>query len=137
MRNSIMEDRKEVCNMSNLGGYQRLTTIAKRVGGPKNLVLLIAGSGAVIYKGVETLVKKGVKIVKKQYVENVSLKLNDQVYIVNKQGISNEGMILAIGDSFKVLESDGEVILIEKIGDSNNPYFVSSELLEEISDYKK
>lgn len=34
--------------MSNLGGYQRLTTIAKKVGGSTNLVLLIAGSGAVV-----------------------------------------------------------------------------------------
>lgn len=29
--------------MSNLGGYQLLTTFAKKVGGPRNLVALIAG----------------------------------------------------------------------------------------------
>lgn len=34
--------------MSNLGGYQLLTTWAKKVRGPKNLVLLLLGSGAVI-----------------------------------------------------------------------------------------
>lgn len=56
---------------------------------------------------------------------------------MDKQGVSNEGVILESGDSFNVLESDGEAVLIEKIGDSNNPYLVSSELLEEISDYKK
>ena len=36
--------------MSNLGGYQLLTTAAKKVGGPRNLVLLIAGTGALVYK---------------------------------------------------------------------------------------
>ena len=105
--------------MSNLGGYQRLTTIAKRVGGPTNLVLLIAGSGAVIYKGGEILVKKAVKAMKKQHTENVSSEHSGQVYIVDKQGVSNEGMILESGDSFNVLESDGDAVLIEKIGDSN------------------
>lgn len=29
--------------MSNLGGYQALTTLAKKVGGPGKLVALIAG----------------------------------------------------------------------------------------------
>ena len=74
---------------------------------------------------------------KKQHTENVSSEHSGQVYIVDKQGVSNEGMILESGDSFNVLESDGDAVLIEKIGDSNNPYFVSSELLKEISDYKK
>ena len=34
--------------MSNLGGYQKLTTFAKKVGGPGNLVVLIAGSGVAV-----------------------------------------------------------------------------------------
>lgn len=50
--------------MSNLGGYQLLTTAAKKVGGPGNLV-----------------------------------------------------------------------VLIEKMGDTNNPYFISGDFLKEISDY--
>ena len=41
-----------------------------------------------------------------------------------------------MGDKFKVLESDGDAVLIEKIGDLTNPYFVSAELLKDISDYK-
>lgn len=101
------------------------------------MALLIVGSVAVIHKGGEILVKKAVKAVKKQHAENASSELSGQVYIVDKQGVSNEGVILESGDSFNVLESDSEMVLIEKIGDSSNPYFVSSELLEEISDYKK
>jgi len=122
--------------MSNLGGYQRLTTIAKKVGGPTNLVLLIAGSGAVVYKGGEILVRKAIKNVNKLYAENSS-EISSQIYIVNKQGVSNENLVFELGDRFKVLEFDGDAILIEKIGDSNNPYVVSSEFLEKISNYKK
>lgn len=122
--------------MSNLGGYQRLTTIAKKVGGPTNLVLLIAGSGAVVYKGGKILVRKAIKNVNKLYAENSS-EISSQIYIVNKQGVSNENLVFELGDRFKVLEFDGDAILIEKIGDSNNPYVVSSEFLEKISNYKK
>lgn len=122
--------------MSNLGGYQRLTTIAKKVGGPTNLVLLIADSGAVVYKGGEILVRKAIKNVNKLYAENSS-EISSQIYIVNKQGVSNENLVFELGDRFKVLEFDGDAILIEKIGDSNNPYVVSSEFLEKISNYKK
>lgn len=122
--------------MSNLGGYQRLITIAKKVGGPTNLVLLIAGSGAVVYKGGEILVRKAIKNVNKLYAENSS-EISSQIYIVNKQGVSNENLVFELGDRFKVLEFDGDAILIEKIGDSNNPYVVSSEFLEKISNYKK
>lgn len=51
--------------MSNLGGYQMLTTLAKKVGGPGKLVALIAGGGAIAgglaVKGGEVIVKRGKK----------------------------------------------------------------------------
>lgn len=37
--------------MSNLGWYQILTTMAKKVGGPKNLIALLAGGGALLGGG--------------------------------------------------------------------------------------
>lgn len=122
--------------MSNLGGYQRLTTIAKKVGGPTNLVLVIAGSGAVIYKSGELLVRRAIKNIKKLHSEKTTSELNSPVYIVNKQAVSNENLVFKLGDKFKVLEFDGDAVLIEKIGDSNNPYVASSEFLEKISNYK-
>ena len=124
--------------MSNLGGYQWLTTSAKKVGGPVNLVLLIAGSGAIIYKGGEVLVKNGVKAIKKIRAEKkVIAESSAQIYCVNVQGVSNEGLEFKIGDQFRVLETDKDAVLIEKIGDDNNPYFVSEELLKDISNYKR
>lgn len=50
--------------------------------------------------------------------------------------VSNEGLQFHVGETFKVLERDGNAVLIEKLGDDNNPYFVVAELLNEISDYK-
>ncbi len=37
--------------MSNLGWYQILTTMAKKVGGPKILIALLAGGGALLGGG--------------------------------------------------------------------------------------
>lgn len=119
--------------MSNLGTYQWLTTVAKKVGGPKNLVLIIAGTGAVIYKGGETIVKKIIKKMNKEELQGTS---DSIVYSVTAGGVSNDGLEFKIGDRFIVLETDKDVMLIEKIGDDNNPYFVSEEMLKNISNYK-
>ena len=122
--------------MSNLGGYQWLTTVAKKVGGPKNLVLIIAGAGAVIYKSGEIAVKRTVKVIKKKRSKDKIPEIVDtKTYIVTADGISNEGLAFEIGDQFKVLETDKDAVLIEKIGDSDNPYFISAELLKNISNY--
>ena len=51
-----------------------------------------------------------------------------------ENGISR--YLFSVDDTFKVLEIDGDAALIEKIGDENNPYFVSGCFLESISDYK-
>lgn len=58
----MVDEMKEAKRMSNPGAYQWLTTAAKKVGGPKNLVVIIVGTGAVagvtVYKGGEIVVKK-------------------------------------------------------------------------------
>ena len=38
-------------------------------------------------------------------------------------------------EQFKVLKVDGDVVLIEKLGDHNNPYVVSIKFFSSISDY--
>ncbi len=122
--------------MSNLGGYQWLTTVAKKVGGPKNLVLIIAGTGAAVYKGSEIVVKKTVKEIKKRMSQEKLPEIADtKIYTVTAEGTSNEGLEFKIGDQFKVLETDKDAVLIEKIGDSDNPYFISAKLLKNISNY--
>ena len=119
--------------MSNLGAYQWITTIAKKVGGPEKLMALIAAGSIAIYKGSEIAVKKIIKAVKKSKAKAEEKGLAYKVTIPDK---SNEGLQFNIDDEFFVLETDGDVILIEKIGDSNNPYFVEKKLLNKISNYR-
>lgn len=114
--------------MSNLGPYQTMTTWSKRVGGPYNLAAIIAFGGY----GLGKLGELGVKSLKKLKHKRKEPKV---IYTIISQGISNEGLTLDVDDKFRVLESDKDVILIEKIGDPNNPYFVSADLLRSISDY--
>ena len=122
--------------MSNLGWYQVITTWSKKVGGPLNLLGIVAGVGAIGgvagTKGVEALVGSQ----KKKAAEKEKAAELLKTYTVSKVGVSNEGLQFHVGETFKVLERDGNAVLIEKLGDDNNPYFVAAELLNEISDYK-
>lgn len=127
--------------MSNLGGYQMLTTLAKKVGGPGKLVALIAGGGAIAgglaVKGGEVIVKRGKKAVAKHKRDIQKLQESAQtIYTIKKEDESNEGLKLKEGDRFRVLESDENAILIELIGNENNPYFVDADLLKTISDFE-
>lgn len=117
--------------MSNLGWYQVMTTAAKKVGGPKNLFLLTLGAGGAIYKCGEVIVKKAYRTVK-SLTDKAEM---SQVYKVIADGKDGKNLMLNVGDTYRVLESDGESVLIEKIGDSNNPYFVSADFLRSVSDF--
>ncbi len=121
--------------MSNLGWYQIMTTVAKKCGGPLKLFGLVAGGGALVgvagTKGVEALAG----FVKNRATEKNRDIEKSLIYNVCKEGVSNEGLQFHVGDTFKVLERDGNAVLIEKIDDDNNPYFVASDFLNEISDY--
>ncbi len=121
--------------MSNLGWYQLFTTMAKRVGGPKRLLGIVFGSGAIIGVGATAggiAVKKKVKRTLGEKKKSAEAAI---VYSVIKPGISNEGKKFTIDDKFKVLEVDGNVSLIELIGDNNSPYYVSTKFLSTISNY--
>ena len=134
----MVDEMKEVKRMSNLGDYQRMTILAKKVGGPKNLAVIIAGAGAVasvaLYKGGE-IVKE--KVRKKKNKKKLKETSDSIVYSITVDGVSDDGLEFKIGDQFRVLETVKNAVLIEKIGDDNNPYFVSVEFLEMISNYKR
>lgn len=118
--------------MGNLGMYQVVTTVMKKAGGPLPFLILYAlGSYAVLRTG-EAGTKKVVRSVKKKMADDKNCK----VYTVISDGESNNGVKFKTGDCFKVLEIDGDAVLIELVGDSNNPYVVSAEFLKQISDYK-
>lgn len=123
--------------MSNLGWYQILTSVAKKAGGPKALIALLLGTGALLGGGAvacANTVKKKVSAVfesKKQIADTAA------IYTVRTAGVSNEGLSFKEGDKFKVLEYDGDAGLIDKVGDENSPYFVSIKFLKSISDYNQ
>lgn len=80
--------------------------------------------------------KSSVNVIKKKYAEEkLKAKLNGKLYVVKNFGISDEGVQFKVNEQFKVLETDGDAVLIEKKGDMNNPYFISGDFLKEISDY--
>lgn len=110
--------------MSNLGSYQIMTTLAKKFGSPLILAGVTALGGYVVLRSVEAIVTKGVKNIKKS-----------TIYEVTSDGEDKNGFQLHTGDKYRVLESDGDAVLVEKIGDTNNPYFVSSDFLSSISNY--
>lgn len=119
--------------MSNLGAYQWMTSAAKMVGGPINLLILTGATGAVAYKTGELIVKW---CIKKHKTTCFIIEDKKEFYNVTSTGRSNEGVKFDVGDRIFVLEEDGDSVLIEKIGDTNSPYFVSTKFLRQISEYK-
>ena len=119
--------------VSNLGWYQIITTAAKKVGGPKNLIGLIFGGGTIVGGGVVA----GVSAIKKKVVSKFEQKESEIkaaiIHTVKVEGKCNEGLAFSVGDQYRILELDGDAALIEKIGDKNNPYFVSAKFLNSIS----
>ena len=122
--------------MSNLGMYQSVTTAMKRCGGPKQFLGLYGGgtalAGVLIYKGCESLFRF---FAKKAAARQLAAE-SAVIHTVHTEGTSNEGLGFEVGDQVRVLEVDGDAALIEKIGDSNNPYFVSEKFLASITDYQ-
>lgn len=121
--------------MSNLGWYQVMTTIAKKVGGPKQLFALVV-TASFTFGGTVTA---GVIAIKEKISTQVDKKKNaataEKKYTVKVESQSKEGLLFKAGDTFRILETDGDAGLIEIIGDENNPYFVSLGFLQSISDY--
>lgn len=121
---------------SNLGWYQYMTTAAKKVGSPKKLACIVFGSGAIIGGGV---VVGGIAIKNKVGTaldEKRKERETTDIHTVIADGQSNEGVEFKTGDKFKILEIDGEAVLIERLDDENNPYYISVDFLRSISDYE-
>lgn len=124
--------------MGNLGWYQLMTTVAKKVGGPKQLLALVAAGGYVIIRGVEAGGKKVIKVIKLVKKDNkeksTSKVLPAYKFIID--GKDDKGLIFSSGDVFYVAARHDDVILIEKEKDDNNPYFVSVDWLMKVSSFK-
>lgn len=117
--------------MSNLGLYQSVVTAMKKCGGPVKFLAYVGIGGYAVIRAGEAGVKKVYRMIKNRK-GGIPLK----EYVVKKEGVSNEGLKFNVGDCFKVLGTDGDATLIDKIGEEDNPYCVATELLVDISDYR-
>ena len=120
--------------MSNLGPYLVMTKLAKKVGGPINLAMLTAASGAALYKCGEVVCKRAIKAVNRSKKEKNAERITEDIYMVDSPVKFEGGLEFDSKDKFRVLASDGDSVMVEKLGDNNNPYFVSGEQLKKISD---
>jgi len=124
--------------MSNLGFYQKITSISKKVGGPKVLLGITAMAGFIIGRSGEAGIKKIIKgITRNRNSTGVGFNYKDMVFTVTKNRKDSSGLIFSIGEQYRILECDGDAYLIEKLGDTNNPYFISIDFLKTISDINK
>lgn len=118
--------------MSNLGGYQTLTTVAKAVKGPRNLVIL-AGTAFI---GIGILGDETFRKIKRTIDKNKKAEREALVYRISKEGRNNKGLVLRVGDRFKVLDYDKDAVMIKVLGRNDNPHWISGKHLKSISDYK-
>lgn len=121
--------------MSNLGTYQLMTTLAKKVGGPKVLACGLAVLGWAVGRSGEAGAKAIVnKFRNAPHTSSEYQHLRETFAVTATTGLA-EGLILNEGSTFHVLERDQDSVLIAVPGDKNNPYFVSAEKLSKISNY--
>lgn len=102
--------------------------------------LIALGGYAVIRTGefgVKKGVEKGIKLVKKHNKDKSDNESkNCLIYDVINSGHIEEGVDVQVGDKIKVCAIDKEAVLIEILGNKNNPYFIDFDLLKSIVDYK-
>lgn len=130
--------------IGNLGDYQIMTTLAKKVGGPIKLGVIIAlisgaGGGILVYGSRGKIEHIGHSIKNKLGIHNGSKEQQKQKYLYRCHSdykISNE-LTLKQNDRFSVLYADDEMVLINVAGDDNNPYMIDRRALEKISNYKE
>lgn len=125
--------------MGNLGFYQEVTRLIKAVGGPAKVKALLAGGAAALfvaggaaYAGYEKAAPKVKGWIAKLGQPDA---LVGMMYTVHTAAVDDQGLAFALDDTFAVVERDGDVVIIALTGKVDNPWAVSAELLERISDF--
>lgn len=122
--------------MSNLGGYQVVVTVIKKLGGPRSAAIILIGGSFAVGRSAESGIKKAFKASKAAIKKrNAACPSKGQLFKVTVDGEANIGLKLRAGDEYRVLECDEDSILIEVLNNPDNPYVVSSQFLKTISDY--
>ena len=128
--------------MGNLGLYQTFTTVAKQFGGPGKLLLAIAGGGVAVGVAIGAVAKPVVvKVVHAMKKRSTKSGATGTVFTVSSEpseadAADMNGLVLHIGDQFRVVERDGDAICIEVLANADNPYYLAGKLLGTISDFR-
>ncbi len=122
-----------MASIGNLGDYQRFTMTAKKVGGPKILLGIVSGASAL----AGAAITKGVSSAKHRHKQTKSLKEKTEAtyYTVETSAADNQGLLLNKGDKFRVLDRNGDIILIDITNRNDNPFYVSAEFLHKVSNF--
>lgn len=121
--------------MSNLGGYQTIVQLSKKVGGPGKLGLIVFGAGYLVLRPTETLARSLYKKAKNGLQRETTPLDRSDIYTVSAEADSGNGLLLAPGDKFSEVGRDKETVIINVEGHESNPHVVSALLLSQISDY--
>ncbi|MFI7252828.1 hypothetical protein [Micromonospora chalcea] len=118
--------------MGNLGKYELMTTLAKKVGGPSGLLIATLGGGYIIGRITEAGGKKAVKaLVTALKKRNMPCATKGQLFRVITDGEDSSGLKLSAGDEYRVLECDGDAILIEVLNYFRQPLLRVQRVLDE------
>lgn len=120
--------------MGNLGAYQTMTALAKRVGGPKVLAVVTAVGGYAALRPAEAAVKRAVGSLRKR---NVPCPTRDLTFRATSSGEDGSGLQIREGSEYRVLECDDDAVLIDLVGSVDNPHMTSGEFLASISAYPR
>lgn len=117
--------------MGNLGLYQTITTIAKKLGGPDKLPCYVAVGGYVVIRMGEEGVRYCIRRTKasKQKKEAGT----EETLLVVKDYHGSHGDSLKKGELIRLINVDGDAALIVKNNDSDNPLFISFEQLKKVT----
>lgn len=121
--------------MSNLGWYQKIVVLSKRVGGPRNLVIGVFGGGYVVLRSVEAGGKSILNRFKKFRQQSDLGEADPVFYTASVRADCGGGLILEPGDEFSEVARDAESVIISVDGKPDNPYTVSAYLLADVSSY--
>lgn len=122
--------------MSNLGGYITASKIMKHLGGPAKAAVIGVVSSYAVGRGLEAGVKRTVKATKAAVKKRTAACATEgQLFTVLTDGEPDKGPKLRAGDKYRVLDCDGDVVLIEVLGDPSNPYYVSGQFLATVSGF--
>lgn len=136
---TIVEHTHKETPVGNLGLYQTITQVVKTLGGPKKAMVIVGSAvafgGYLVLRGAEAGAKKGVTMLRAALKADAPCPMEGQLFAVTSDGEDGGGLKVCAGDQYRVLECDGDAILIELLGDPKNPYFVSGEFLATISGF--